>query len=518
MSSPKSQRSPKGKGSPKSKSSPKKSPKGNKSPKHDADEDEQPFVFVPPPRPPPPPDPPKGPLLSRLRRQVWYPYANRITFEKREWFWSPYCPVITSWGDIWVTDPPQRRILRYYFDPVSAKISLCSPNVIVRGEPRMMIEIPRTGRMAVLVTCPTAKKTMLVLYSPMELKEEAKIDFKYVAQEPPLPELPDLPVESESKRCVLEDDCTPIGLCANRDLLFVLFQPIQRIKLFEPAYLKPIDVRLENAYPDESTCVHLASSGGCAASEDKLFLACTRPPRVQVFWICRQMLLSKIDRVDLTWYAELGLDRLSIGEPFGVQVDSLGLVVVSDSRGGYMRVYNADDKRPPGPWLPSLPHGETCYLGSWKVDPYQHVRPGHFSLGKNGTACVVDRWANKLHLICDRTELRWYDETLLALDDALFIRPVVDPLMPVHGLPPPPVIDPFVVGDFRRTASQMSLEIPEDELLPEWLKKRYVKEEEIEAKTSSPKASPKGKKSPKDKKSPKSGSPKSKSSKSKKSK
>lgn len=372
----------------------------------------------------------------------------------------------------------------------------------------MMIEIPRTGRIATLVTCPTAKKTSLILYDPVELTEEKKIEFKYVAAEPPQPDISNAPEEgTEATKCKLEDDSTPVGMCANRDLLIVLFQPIQQMKVFDPVYLKPIEVRLENAYPDESTCVHLATSGGCAATEEKLFVAATRPPRVQVFWLCVQRLLDKIDRVDVTWYAELGLDRLSIGEPFGVQVDSLGLLVVSDSRGGYMRVYNAEDKRPPGPWHPSLPHGETCYLGSWKVDPYKHVRPGHFSLGKNGTACVVDRWANKLHLICDRTVLRWYDETLLALDDALFVRPVVDPLMPVNGLPPPPILDPFKVGDFRRTASEVSLTIPDEELLPDWLVRCYKKEEEKPPEKVSPKGSPnKKKKSP--------GSPKSKSAKS----
>lgn len=512
MPSPKSKGSkgsPKSKSSPKGKNSPKKSPKNAKGGGEDA---EKPFVFVPPPRPPPPADPPQGPVLSRLRRQVWYPYANRVTFERKEWFWSPYCPVITSWGDIWVTDPPQRRILRYYFDPVSAKMMLCSPIIITKGEPRMMIEIPRTGRIAVLLTCPTAKKTTLTLYDPVELKEEAKLDFKYQAIEAPIPQITAAAEENEEKNYKLEDDSTPTGICANQDILFVLFRPIQKLKLYDAVYLKPIDVRLENAYPDESTCVHLASSGGCAASYDKLFVAATRPPRVQVFWICRQTLLDKLDRVDLTWYAELGLDRLSIGEPFGLQVDSLGLLVVSDSRGGYMRVYNVEDKRPPGPWLPSLPHGETCFMGSWKVDPYQHVRPGHFSLGKNGTACIVDRWANKLHLICDRTELRWYDETLLALDDSLFVRPVVDPLMPMNGLPPPPQLDPFMAGDFRRTASEVSLVIPDEELLPDWLVKFYQKEEEVQDQAGSQKGSPK-KKSPKGK-SPKSKSPKSKSPKS----
>ncbi|KAF6773461.1 hypothetical protein AHF37_07419 [Paragonimus kellicotti] len=353
-----------------------------------------------------------------------------------------------------------------------------------------MVEIPKTGRIAVLVTCPTAKKTTLTLYDPIELKEETKIDFKYQVAEVPDMTSPPTPGETAEPKYTLEDDCTPVGLCANEDILFVLFQPIQRIKLFDAAYMKPLDVRLENAYQDESTCIHLASSGGCASSFDKLFVAATRPPRVQVFWICRRTLLSKIDRVELTWYTELGLDRLAIGEPFGVQVDSLGLLVVSDSRAGYMRVYNTEDKRPPGPWKPSLPHGETHYMGSWKIDAYQQVRPGHFSLGKNGTACVVDRWNNKLHLICDRTVLRWYDETLLALDDALIVRPVVDPLMPMNGLPAPKVLDPFVAGDFRRSASEVSLTIPDEELLPEWLVSRYVKKEDIPDQAPSPKASP----------------------------
>ncbi|TPP64505.1 hypothetical protein FGIG_04919 [Fasciola gigantica] len=503
--------SPKSKGSPKDKGSPKKSPKGGKEKK--VEEEEIPYQLPKREPLPPPPDPPKGPLLSRLRRQVWYPYANRISFGRKEWFWSPFCPVITSWGDIWITDPPQRRILRYYFDPVSSKIALRSPTLITRGEPRMMIEIPRTGRMAVLLTCPTAKKTTLVLYDPIELQEDLKLDFRYEALEPPVPELPvsdGTPPPMETK---LEADCTPVGLCANQDLLFVLFQPIQKLQIYDPVRLKPIGTNLENAYPDESSCVHMASSGGCAANKDKLFVAATRPPRIQVFWINRQFLLEIIDQVDLVWYAELGLDRLAIGEPFGVQLDSLGLLVISDSRAGYMRVYNTKEVHPPGPWQPSLPHGETCYMGSWKVDPYQNIRPGYFSLAKNGTACVVDRWSNTMYFIADRTELRWYDETLLALDDALFIRPVIDPLMPINGLPQPTTIPSFSTADFRRSASELSLPPPDEEWMPESVVKRYQKQEDVPVEEPSPKSSPKkGKKSPdkspKDKSPPKSGSSK----------
>ncbi|CAH8848623.1 unnamed protein product [Trichobilharzia szidati] len=511
MPSPKSKSSPKGKTSPKGKNSPKKSPKGKHSPKDKIkDIFDEPFVYQKPPPPPPPPDPPEGPLLSRLRRQVWYPYANRITLEHREWFWSPYCPLITSWGDIFVSDPPQRRILRYCFNPISAKIVKYPSLIIVKGEPRIIIEIPRTGRIACLSTCPKAKKTALILYDPITLKEENRIDFKYQS-------IPSSENENEQPNDYkLEDDSTPIGMCSNSDLLFVLFNPIQKLRIYDSVTLKSIDLRLENAFPDESTCIHLATSGGCAASENALYVAATRPPRVQMFWVNRQRVLSQMDRIDVTWYSELSLDRISIGEPYGIQIDSLGLLVVSDSRGGYMRVYNTfGNKRPPGPWLPSLPHGETCYLGSWKIDPYQSIRPGHFSLGKNGVACIVDRWSNKLAIICDRTIFRWYDETLLALDDALILRPVIDPLMPINGLPALPMLSDDLSVQIKRSSSLASLPMPDDILLTEAIIKRYQLEDESSNAPVVKSSSPKLKKSPKGK-SPKRKSPKSTSSKSKK--
>lgn len=523
MPSPNSKKSPKSKGSPspKSKGSPnnKNSPKGTKSPAKETAADQILPFFRPPPPPTPPPPPPDGPILSKLRRQVWYPEANRASFVYGEWYWSPLCPVITSWGDIWITDPPQRRILRYEFDPIGAKISQKTPSIITRGEPKMMIEIPKTGRMAVLLTCPVAMKTTLTLFDPRSLTEVGKIDYGYCAEIPPQPELPGGPTEPTRQfPPLLLDDSTPSGLCANSDILFVLFNPIQKMRLYDPLHLKPIDLRLENGFPDESTCVHMATSCGCAASEDRLFVAATRPPRIQVFWIHRQKILSSIDRTELTWYAELGLDRMAYSQPFGIQIDSLGLVAVSDSRAGFIRVYNTTDRRPPGPWLPSLPHGETSFFGSWKIDAYQGVRPGYFSLAKNGTACIVDRWANKIIIVADRTVLRWYDETHLILDEAPFLRPVIDPLMPVNGLPPPPQVAALNAADFRRTVSDKSEPIEDNVLIPESLARRYKTKEELEQEQASPKVSPKKnspkKNSPKDQKKSKSGSPKSSSGKS----
>ncbi|CAH8549033.1 unnamed protein product [Heterobilharzia americana] len=429
-------------------------PKGENSPKDKFKDVEEPSVFQTPP--PPPPDPPKCPLLSRLRRQVWYPYANRITFEHREWFWSPYCPLITS------------RVTQY------------TPPIIRKGEPRIITEIPRTGRIACLSTCPKAKKAALILYDPETLKEENRTDFKYEVLPSSL-----LSIQNEvgqPNEYKLEDDSTPTGMYSNMDLLFILFQPIQKLRVLNPTTLKPIDFRLENAFADESTCIHLATSGGYAASENSLFVAATRPPTVQIFSIHRQRILSQTDRINIKWYSGFGLDRLSIGEPYGIQIDSLGLLVVSDSRGGYMRVYNTFTNK-------NLP------------------RPGHFSLGKNGTACIVDRWSKKLAITADRTIFRWYEETLLALDDALLLRPVVDHLMPINGLPALPMLADETC-DVKRSSSQASLPIPDDILLPGWIVKQYQRDD-LPANPPSPKSPPKSKKSSKNR-SPKSSSGKSK--------
>ncbi|CAH8525393.1 unnamed protein product [Heterobilharzia americana] len=397
-------------------------PKGENSPKDKFKDVEEPSVFQTPP--PPPPDPPKCPLLSRLRRQVWYPYANRITFEHREWFWSPYCPLITSRGDILLAIHHNDE---YYV------------TVLILFTQKLR-KIPRTGRIACLSTCPKAKKAALILYDPETLKEENRTDFKYEVLPSSL-----LSIQNEvgqPNEYKLEDDSTPTGMYSNMDLLFILFQPIQKLRVLNPTTLKPIDFRLENAFADESTCIHLATSG-------------------------------------------FGLDRLSIGEPYGIQIDSLGLLVVSDSRGGYMRVYNTfTNKNLPRSWNPSLPHDETCFL-----------------------ACIVDRWSKKLAITADRTIFRWYEETLLALDDALLLRPVVDHLMPINGLPALPMLADETC-DVKRSSSQASLPIPDDILLPGWIVKQYQRDD-LPANPPSPKSPPKSKKSSKNR-SPKSSSGKSK--------
>ncbi|KAL7064592.1 hypothetical protein AAHC03_04584 [Spirometra sp. Aus1] len=482
--------------SPKSGKSPK-SDKKSKSPKNKkgSPPEEENYVWVRPQPPPPPPDPPKSHCLWKIRRQVWYPYANRLHFEYKEWFWSPYCPVITSWGDVWISEPQQRRIQRYTLDPVSAKIKRIPQPIITKGEPRMIIEIPRTGRIAALLTGPKALSTALVLYDPIELKEEKRIEFKYTALDPaeiPTSTLPDSK-EPEPRKYTLLDESTPIGMCADLNYLVVVFQPLQRLKIYNPVTLAPYDVMLENAFPDENTCIHLASSGGCAMYDDYLYVAATRPPRIQVLKLHDNQVLGRVDLIHVVIYSDLGLDRLSFGEPFGVQVDSLGMLVVSDSKAGFFHVYNVRH-RPAGPWIPSLEHGSTCYMGSWKIDAYQPIRPGHFSLSKNGCACVVDRWNNKIHLIMDQTELRWYDDTYCVLEDLKFHREVVDPLMPRDGLPRPP----SPTGDnpvFQRRISNLTEPYPDEVILPEsWVARfRRKGQPPAEPESKSPKGKSKGK-------------------------
>lgn len=501
---------------------------------------EEEWHYVRPPTPPPPPNPPMPTFLSKMRRQVWYPYANRATFKHKELSWAPMCPLCTSWGDIWVTDPQQRRILRYKFDPVISKLTQLMPPLITRGEPRMMIEIPRTGRIAVLLHCPTAKNTALVYYNPLDFTVEQKVEFPFNAKDPA--EIPHaLPPESsdsddgskgngskgkgskgkgskgkgstskstknnnakgskESKgkgskgskgkgskgkgstqedipnpyRFDLIDEVTPTGICANCEFIVVLFNPLQRTQIYHVNSLKPVEYTLENYYPDERTCQHLATSGGCALTNCQLYVAATRPARVQVFNIHIHRLYDRVDKLRLSLFCEVGLDRIAFGEPFCIQIDYLGLMVVNDSKAGFFHVYNLN-KRTKGPWFPSLPHGETCFMGSWKIDPYQLIRPGYFSLGRNGTACVVDRWENTIHLITDRTELRWYDDTYLYLEDIPCLRTVVDPLMLPECLPP---LRPE--KEYLCQCKDDEPEPPTEEmLLPEKWKEYYLRSKDI---------------------------------------
>ncbi|VDN16785.1 unnamed protein product [Dibothriocephalus latus] len=350
--------------------------KSPKSPKNAPPPEEEKYVYVRPPPPPPPPVPPPAPLMSKLRRQLC------------EWFWSPLCPCITSWGDLWVTDPQQRRILRFKFRP----------------------------------------KTALVLYDPIELKEDKRLEFPFAAADPET-----LPSSGSAEQRVynLQDESTPIGLCCNNDNLFLLFHPLQRVMVFDQVTMEPIPCKVENAFPDENSCVHIATSGGCAADAQYLYVAATRPSRLLVFFIHSPRILGKVDSINLVMHAELAMDRLSFGEPFGVQIDSLGMAVVSDSKAGFFHIYNIRH-RTKGPWVPSLEHGETCLMGSWKIDEYQPIRPGYFSVAKNGTMCLVDRWHNRLCIFADRTELRWYDDTFCILEDELPIRdePVAEPESP----------------------------------------------------------------------------------------
>ncbi|VDD82020.1 unnamed protein product [Mesocestoides corti] len=478
-------KSPKSKGS-KGKNKGSKGSKGSKG-KGKSDISEEPFKYVRVPTPPPPPKPPKPTLLSYMRRQVWYPYVNRPTLEHREFSWSPTCPLCTSWGDVWVSEFSNRRISRYKYDPVNNTFTSLGAPIVTKGEPKMMIEIPLTGRVAVILNCPTVKNSAIAFYNPETFAEEHKIEYPYNAVDPatiPTTINPDTN-QPLPRNFDLLDESTPTGICANRKAICVIFEPLQKSLFLHPHTYAPFDFKLENYYPDERTCIHLASSGGCAMSEDVLFVAATRPNRIQAFYLHYDRLFDRIDKIKVVLFANFGIDRFSFGEPFDIQLDPFGLMVANDSKGGIFHVYNIK-KIPKGPWIPSLPHGETCYIGSWKIDAYQRIRPGYFSLAKNGTAAIVDRHRNSLHLIGDRTEFCWYGDTYLCLENVL-LRPIVDPLMPNLGKPPTP--EKYCLCVVKDTWEP----IPPEILLPEdWIKK-HTREKDLPVEDGKSSKSPKGK-------------------------
>ena len=433
----------------------------------------EPFKYVPPPPPPSPPKPPKPTLLSFMRRQVWYPYANKPCLVYREFGWTPTCPLCTSWGEIWVSEAQFRRILRFKYDPAINKLTPIGNPIITKGEPSLMIEVPLTGRVALVLRCPTAKKNAIVFYNPETYQEEHRIEYPFKAEDPAtIPTAMDPDSNKPLPRSFdLLDESTPYGICANIDSICIMFDPLQKMQFLQPHTYEPLDFQLENYFSDESTCIHLAASGGCAMSEDTLFVAATRPNRIQAFHLRYFRVYGRIDVIKVILYANFGVDRFSFGEPFGVQIDSLGLLVASDSKVGIFHVYNTT-KLPKGPCLPSLPNGETCYMGSWKIDAYQCIRPGYFSLAKNGTAVIVDRYGNSLHLIGDQTIMRWYDDTYLSLENAL-IRPIVDPLMPELG--DPPTTENLCICSLEDTWQP----IPPEELLPESWAKKFAREKNL---------------------------------------
>ncbi|KAM7537361.1 hypothetical protein Aperf_G00000063975 [Anoplocephala perfoliata] len=481
----KGSKSGKGKGSKGSKGS---KENGNKS-KGACDAVPDPFVYERPPIPPPPPNPPKPTLLANMKRQVWYPYANRASLEYKERMWTPTYPLCTSWGEIWISQLPYRKIQRYKYDPTWSKFTPQGDPIITKGEPKIMVEVPLTGRIAVLLNCPAVKRNAIVFYDPETLQVEHKIEYPYKAEDPaniPSPVNPET-MNPIARSFDLADESTPFGICANNTSICVIFDPLQKMQFLSYHKYEPQDIRLESHFSDENSCVHLASSGGCAMTDNMLFVAATRPNRIQAFYLHYYQVYDQVDLIRVILCANFGLDRFSFGEPFGVQIDSIGMLVANDTKTGVFHVYNVN-KLPKGPCLPSLPNAEMCYMGSWKIDAYQHTHSGYFSLAKNGTAAVVDRLRNSLHLIFDQEVLRWYDDAYLYLQS----RPNLEP-QPVDW----PKEKALCMCSFE---DKWEL-IPPDQLLPEsWVKefqrdKNKLKEGENDDKLKASKASKKGKNS-----------------------
>ncbi|VDM31270.1 unnamed protein product [Hydatigera taeniaeformis] len=487
----------KGKGSKESKGK----GKGNDGAKSKCEAIPVPFEYVRQPTPPPPPEPPKPTLLSSMRRQIWYPYASQPTLEYREFAWSPTAPLCTSWGDVWVSELQFRRILRYKYESANNRLVSLGIPIITKGEPKMLIEVPLTGRIAVLLNCPTVKSNAIVFYNPETFEEEHKIEFPYKAKDPAsIPTTVDPDTNQPLPRGFnLSDESTPYGICANRDSICILFNPLQKMQFLSSHTYEPQDFQLENYFTDERTCVHLAASGGCAMSHNLLFVAATCPNRIQAFHLHYCRVYRRIDVIKVVLYANFGVDRFSYGEPFGVQIDSLGLLVASDSKVGVFHIYNVN-KVPKGPCLCPLPNGETCYMGSYKVNAFQRIRPGYFSLAKNGTAAIVDRYRNSLLLLVDQSVMRWYNDTFLCLENVL-LRTFVDPLMP--QLREPPTQDSVCICSLEDKWKPIQ---PED-LLPESWMKKFCREkdlpkegEEVPDSKSSKKKGSKGSKASKDSK------------------
>lgn len=448
-----------------------------------------PFVYERWPTPPPQPNPPKATLLANMRRQAWYGYANKPNLEYKERAWIPTYPLCTSWGEIWISQLPYRKIQRYKYDPAWSKLTPHGDPIITKGEPSIMIKVPLTGRIAVVLNCPKAKRNDIVFYDPETLQIEHRIEYPYKAVDPasiPSPVSPDT-MKPLVRSFDLVDESTPFGICANGASICIIFKPLQKMQFFSSHKYELQDIRLENYFPDENSCVHLASSGGCAMTDDMLFVAATRPNRIQAFHLHYCQVYDQVDVIKIVLCANFGLDRFSIGEPFGVQIDSIGMLIANDTKTGIFHVYNVN-KLPKGPCLSSLPNAETCCMGSWKIDTYQHLNSGYFSVAKNGIVAIVDRLSNSLHLVADQMLMRWYDDAYFYLES----RPNLEPQL---GEPPK-----------QNAVCKCSFEdkwepIPPDQLLPEsWAKeferdKNKPKEGENDDKLKASKASKKDKNS-----------------------
>lgn len=437
--------------------------------------------------PPPPPRPPKPSPLANIKRQIHYPSTNSSTLVHIEPFWSPTYPLCTSWGEIWIAQRPYRKIQRYKYDIDMNKLIPQGDPIVTKGEPKMMLEIPQTGRIAIVLNCPTAKRTTIAFYNPETYAVEHKIDYPYMIENS---ENQPSVVDPESmdplpRSFNLEDDSTPYGICANSYSICILFKPIQRMQFLDSNNYSEQNFHLKNYCQSERSCIHLAPSGACALSDTMLFLAASNPSRIEAFSLHYRRAHGIISGIDVLRYASFGIDRFTYSEPFGIQLDSLGLLVANDGSAGIFHVFNVDF-RPSGPCQPSLPHAEICCLGSWRIDRYECVRSGYFSLAKNGIAAIVDRDKNALHIIADLDILRCYRDAL-----SYDVGSDAEPLK----------------VEQKEIPCECALEdtwepIPDDELLPEsWIRKYITGEsnepEEKETGKSKSKKSSKSDKSSK---------------------
>ncbi|KAM3174895.1 hypothetical protein ACTXT7_009606 [Hymenolepis weldensis] len=376
-----------------------------------------------------PPMPPKPSLLSNIKRQIYYPYINKATMKHTEPLWSPTYPLCTSWGEIWVSQRPYRKIQRYKYDLDLNQLLPQGDPIVTKGEPKIMVEIPQTGRIAVMLNCPTAKCNIIAFYNPETYEIEHKVEYPYNAQDPSnIPSVVDSETMKPLQRSFnLEDESTPYGICANNSTICITSYPLLKMQLLDCIDYKPQNFHLKSYCSGKKSCIHLASSGGCAMSDSMLFIAATRPNRIEAFNLRYHRVRSYVNFIEIIRYASFGLDRFTYGEPFGIQIDSLGLLVSNDGSAGIFHVFNIN-QRPKGPCQPSLPNAETCYMGSWKIDPYQCVRSGYFSLAKNGIAAIVDRNKNNLHIIAERDILKCYMDALsFELDSAVNLLTVEVP-------------------------------------------------------------------------------------------
>lgn len=357
------------------------------------------------PTPPPPPPPPE--VQERENNMPRYFRDNETRSVSLGWYCNPRSIVFTPEGQLWISDPPRHRILRYYFndDKIYERLddlhTNCKVYFLKTIDKSLVMGIGRRkdqdGFIKFRLPGPKLEKEWNEK-APEDLIPSEKKEGKKAKAKPSKKAGPKskkgktdviemrfrFEVYEKPKYFIREDQL--LDFAFENGILYVLYHPDFKLETFLMGRMFRIRTRLQGTSDQR---IELRNSGGIVVFKSHMYLLANNPPRLMIFDVKHETLT---DRVLIT--QKLTVGQFHLTNPYGLTCDWLGNLLVSDESDRCIYVYNRAG----------------LFLGAVNSEVlHGSAAPGFMSVSHNGTLAFIDNGNNRCFTIIPLERIHTYD-------------------------------------------------------------------------------------------------------------